>query len=185
MKLVVGLGNPGPEYETTRHNLGFLILDEVSRKLRAPCSERRYHGHFGRRNDVGLLKPATFMNLSGRSVAEAVLDLHVADEDLLVVHDELDLPFGQVRLRRGGRSAGHRGVQSILETLDRDAFYRLKIGIGKPLDGDTVRWVLEPFSAEEAKSLESLLERCAAAVESFVFEGAPRAMNRFNAPPTD
>lgn len=180
MKLVVGLGNPGPEYETTRHNLGFLIVDEVSRSLRATCSERRYHGLFGRRNDLCLLKPGTFMNLSGRSVQAALLDLQVQDDDLLVIHDELDLPFGQVRLRRGGGAGGHRGIQSIQQSLGREGFFRLKIGIGKPPHGDTVAWVLEPFPAEEAKGLEVVLDYAARAVESFVFEGSQRAMNRFN-----
>jgi PTH1 family peptidyl-tRNA hydrolase len=180
VKLVVGLGNPGPEYELTRHNLGFVILDEVSTKLRVPCAERRFHGHYGRRNELGLLKPHTFMNLSGRSVEAALRELQTPDEELLVVHDELDLPLGHVRLRRGGGAGGHRGVQSIQQALGRDGFFRLKVGIGKPPDGDTVDWVLEPFPAAEIADVRQVIEYAASAVESFVFEGAARAMNRFN-----
>ena len=180
LTLVVGLGNPGPEYETTRHNLGFLVVDQVSDKLRAPCAERRYHGLYGRRNDLALLKPTTFMNLSGRAVQAALADLATPDEALLVIHDELDLPFGHVRLRRGGGAGGHRGIQSIQAETGREGFFRLKIGIGKPPDGDTVGWVLEPFPPTEIKGLETVLDYCARAVESFVFEGAQRAMNRFN-----
>jgi len=180
VKLVVGLGNPGPEYETTRHNLGFLVVDQVSEKLRVPCADRAYQGRFGRRNELGLLKPETFMNRSGRSVQAALTDLKVADEDLLVVHDELDLPFGHVRLRRGGGPGGHRGILSIQQEAAREAFFRLKVGIGKPAHGDTVDWVLEPFPEADLKALEIVLDYCTRAVEAFVFEGAQRAMNRFN-----
>jgi PTH1 family peptidyl-tRNA hydrolase len=180
VKLVVGLGNPGPEYEATRHNVGFLVVDRICRALRAPCSERRYHGHFGRRNDLCLLKPDTFMNRSGQAVLAAQLELQTPDDELLVVHDELDLPFGYVKLRRGGGAGGHRGIQSIQQELGRDGFFRLKVGIGKPPHGDTVDWVLEPFPPEDSKNLEIVLDYAVRAVESFVFEGPQRAMNRFN-----
>jgi len=180
VRLIVGLGNPGPSYELTRHNLGFLVVDHVAERARVPITDRRFCGLFGQRGDVAWLKPMTFMNLSGRAVAQAVVSLGVEPQDLLVVQDDLDLPFGQLRLRRGGGSGGHRGIASIHAELGWADFYRLKVGIDKPTDGDVIGYVLEPFPPALEARLGDLVGAASQAVEAFVHEGPMRAMNAWN-----
>lgn len=181
MRLIVGLGNPGPGYVGTRHNLGFSVLERVASARRAPLSLLpAYAGRFARRDDVALLLPHTYMNRSGQSVGPALSELGVALEDLLVVHDELDLPFGRARMRRGGGPGGHRGVASIQEAVGSEGFYRLKLGVGKPEDGDTIDWVLSPFSEDEGRALPELIAYAADFVRAFVDEGPGPAMTRFN-----
>jgi peptidyl-tRNA hydrolase, PTH1 family len=181
VRLIVGLGNPGPDYVGTRHNLGFSVLERVASARRMPLSLLPgYAGRFARRDDVALLLPHTYMNRSGSSVGPALAELGVALEDLLVVHDELDLPFGRARLRRGGGPGGHRGVASIQEVVGGEGFHRLKLGVGKPEDGDTIDWVLAPFSEAEARGLPELIDYAVAFVQAFIDEGPGPAMTRFN-----
>jgi PTH1 family peptidyl-tRNA hydrolase len=190
VKLVVGLGNPGGEYEHTRHNVGFRIVERVAARHRIVLRrERRLHAHLGVGTIAGaetaLLEPQTYMNLSGRAVL-AVLDAYPLDPatDLLVVYDDLDLPFGRLRLRTAGGAGGHNGLGDIQDQLGRSDFARLRFGIGRPPAGeDPVAYVLAPFTADEATSLEDRLERAADAVEAVIAEGALRAMNRVNATP--
>jgi peptidyl-tRNA hydrolase, PTH1 family len=183
--LVVGLGNPGDRYADTRHNIGFCVVERLA--ARAPQVQERFSGSFtlldlhGER--VGLLRPNTFMNLSGGSVQAAMSFYKIALDALLVVHDELDIPFGELRLKLGGGDGGHRGVRSITERLGSDAYARLRLGIGRPppdFRGDAAAFVLEAFALAERAGVETLVDRAAGAVELFVESGLAKAMNATN-----
>jgi len=190
VKLVVGLGNPGPDYERTRHNAGFRIVERVAARHRiALRRESRLHALFGAGRVVGvetaLLEPQTYMNLSGRAV-RAAIDAHPIDPraDLLVVYDDLDLPFGRLRLRPSGGAGGHNGIGDIAEQLGHDEFARLRFGIGRPPAGeDPIAYVLAPFAPEEECELPARLDAASDAIEWALSEGVARAMNRVNAPP--
>ncbi len=187
-KLICGLGNPGTEYADHRHNIGFLVLDEVSQRLRMEVNQRKFDGRFGQgtlgSHRVLLFKPETFMNASGTAVATAARFYKVSPGDLLVVHDELDLPFGRLQLKLGGGAGGHRGLESILEWLGSDEFARLRVGIGKPegpgAKEQVVGHVLSDFAPDEQNSLPELIGRAADAVEAWSVDGLAAAMNRFN-----
>lgn len=189
MKLVVGLGNPGPEYADTRHNAGFRVVERLAtRHGIALRPERRFAGRFGdgiaNGVAVGLLEPHTWMNLSGKAVAAAVDALPLGDlgSDLVVVYDDLDLPFGRLRVRPGGGAGGHNGLADIQERLGCSDFPRVRFGIGRPpAGGDPVDYVLAPFDAEQRVALDAHVERAADAVEAILAEGVTSAMNRYNA----
>jgi peptidyl-tRNA hydrolase, PTH1 family len=187
VKLVVGLGNPGPRYARTRHNAGFRVLEAVAERAGVALAARRFAGRFAEGTlagePVGLLAPETFMNRSGEAVAAALAGLPVADPacDLLVVVDDADLPLGRLRLRARGSSGGHNGLADVLETLGTDEVPRLRFGIGRPSEPKgTVDFVLEPFTPAEEELLGLAVPRAVDAVECFVREGAAAAMNRFN-----
>ncbi len=186
MHLIVGLGNPGRQYEVTRHNAGFMLIGRLAEKHGAAfqrsrtClwAESRVAGH-----DVVLAMPQTFMNLSGEAVAELKGVLSVPVESIIVAHDDCDLPFGRLRLRKGGGSGGHRGIDSVIQLLGSRDFPRVRLGIGRPAlpsTEDTASYVLRPFSVEEAHGLDKLLDRGADSVEAIVADGIDSAMNRFN-----
>jgi PTH1 family peptidyl-tRNA hydrolase len=188
LKLVVGLGNPGSRYAATRHNVGARIVERLAERHRIDLAGRRFEGRFSRGRlageDVGLLLPETWMNESGLAVAQALRGLPMADPttDLLVAYDDVDLPFGRLRLRAGGGAGGHRGMDDVLARLGRRDLPRLRFGVGRPPPlRETTDWVLEPFTRQEEVALPGLLDRAAAAVESFVGEGIEAAMARFNA----
>jgi PTH1 family peptidyl-tRNA hydrolase len=182
--LVVGLGNPGREYARTRHNAGWMVVDELARRhggvFRAKFSGRLSEACLdGRR--VALLEPETYMNESGRSVGAAVRALGLPASAVLVVHDDVDLEEGRLQARRGGGLAGHNGLRSIAEALGTRDFLRLRIGVGRPGRGDTrslAEYVLSPFSAET--DVEGLVGRAADAVETLVREGLEATQRRFN-----
>lgn len=187
MKLVVGLGNPGKRYERTRHNLGFWVVDRLAAEKETAFKKKRHHSLIADwrmdGEEVWLVKPQTYMNHSGAAVSELLRHLPVETKDLVVIHDDLDLPFGRIRVRCRGGAAGHRGVLSILESLGEEAFCRLRIGIGRPPAGlDPVEFVLEPFSVAERSELDRIISRAAAAVECILTEGPHRAMEKFNRP---
>jgi peptidyl-tRNA hydrolase, PTH1 family len=189
VKLVVGLGNPGPRYERSRHNAGVRVLEAVAARARAGPAEPRFGGRYAEgtlgAERVGLLAPETFMNRSGDAVAQALAALPVADPalDLLVVVDDADLPLGRLRLRARGSSGGHNGLADVLEQLGTEAVARLRFGIGRPSGPQgTVDFVLAPFDADEEARLRSAWPRAAEAVACFATEGIAPAMNRFNAP---
>ncbi len=190
MKLVVGLGNPGPDYERTRHNVGFRIVERVAARHRIVLRrERSLHALFGAGRvagvETGLLEPQTYMNLSGRAV-RAALDAHPVDPrgDLLVVYDDLDLPFGRLRLRPSGGAGGHNGIGDVAAQLGHDEFARLRFGIGRPPTGeDPIAYVLAPFAPDEETRLPAHLDTASDAIEWALAEGVTRAMNRVNAPP--
>lgn len=189
MKLVVGLGNPGAEYAETRHNAGFRIVERLAERHGIALGrERRFHGRYGegrvRGVAAGILEPLTFMNLSGRAVAAAVSELAIEDlaADLLVAYDDLDLPFGRLRIRPGGGAGGHNGLADVQDRLRRSDFPRLRFGIGRPPPGeDPVAYVLAPFDDAERASLDARLDAAADAAEAVLLEGVARAMNRWNA----
>lgn len=191
--LIVGLGNPGPQYARTRHNIGFDLVDELARRWQAPLSEnRKFNGLFAEAAVPGLgklrlLKPLTYMNRSGQSI-RAVLDWYkLAPEQLLVCYDDMDLPLGRIRLRLSGSAGTHNGMRSTLSHLNSQAFPRLRLGIGVPRGkggdrhDDTVSHVLGKFAPAEQPLVEEVLRLAADAVEVATKEGVETAMNRFNA----
>ena len=184
--LVVGLGNPGPDYAGTRHNVGFLVVDELATRARgrfarhkrahAQVAEERLQGH-----RAVLAKPSTYMNESGGPV-KGLLDFYkVPMERLLVIHDELDIPFSTLRLKLGGGDNGHNGLRSIRRSTGSGEFYRVRVGIGRPPGRqDPADFVLKPWSSVERKELPMLVSDAADAVELLLHEGLERAQNRFN-----
>jgi PTH1 family peptidyl-tRNA hydrolase len=191
VKLIVGLGNPGIEYQFTPHNMGFLAVDRIAeecgvrvnnRHCRAQTARTRIAGH-----EVVLAKPETFMNLSGASVVELLREYEAKpEEDLILLYDELDLPFGTLRVRPRGRSAGHNGVQSIIGTLDTQEFTRIRLGIGPdhPV-GDGARYVLAPFKKAQLEVVSEVLDQASDAVRVILADGVQAAMNRFNRKPEE
>ncbi len=186
MKLIVGLGNPGIEYQFTPHNLGFLTVDRLADRAKVNVANRHCRALTGRMRiaseDVLIAKPETFMNLSGLSIAELIkkYEVNVAT-DLIVVHDELDLPFGTVRLKQRGGTAGHNGLESILAALGTDEFLRVRMGIAPdhPVR-DGARYVLAEFKKSQYEAVDLLLDTAADAATTIVTDGAQAAMNRFN-----
>jgi peptidyl-tRNA hydrolase, PTH1 family len=182
--LVAGLGNPGRQYERTRHNVGWLVLDELARRLGGSWRSK-FSGSLTevRLGDLrlGLLKPETYMNESGRSVAAAARFFKVEPDSLLVVHDDIDLEPGRLQARRGGGLAGHNGLRSLAQHLGTQDFLRLRIGVGRPGRGDprsVSDWVLSPLDADEA--VDGLVARAADAVETIAGEGLEPSQARFN-----
>lgn len=165
IKLLVGLGNPGPEYEATRHNAGFWWLDEVARQLKAPLlMDRSYHGFVARTTvdgqTVWLLKPQTFMNLCGKSVAALARFFKIAPDEILVAHDELDIAPGEAKLKLGGSHAGHNGLRDIHAQLGTDDYWRLRLGIGRPVDkAEVIHWVLKKPSLDHRVAIDQSIER--------------------------
>jgi PTH1 family peptidyl-tRNA hydrolase len=186
VKLIVGLGNPGIEYQFTPHNLGFLTIDRIANGLGIEIRNRQCRALTARATIAGepavLAKPETYMNLSGLSLRELVRE-HRVDiaRDLIVIYDELDLPLGTIRIRQRGSSAGHNGMESILGALNTDEFLRIRLGIApehKVVDG--VKYVLTPFRRAQEKVVDEVLDTAAQAVEMILKEGPAAAMNRFN-----
>ena len=165
IKLFVGLGNPGPDYQATRHNAGFWFVDELARQLRVPMQlERGYFGLMGRTTVDGhtlwLLEPQTFMNKSGQSVAALARFFKIEPQEILVAHDELDLPPGEAKLKRGGSHAGHNGLRDIHGQLGSDDYWRLRIGVGHPgHKAEVVNWVLKKPSADDRTAIDVTIER--------------------------
>lgn len=185
MKIIVGLGNPGRKYERTRHNAGFLAVDEIARGLRFDLTQEKYHAVIGRcrvgEEETLIAKPQTFMNESGRSVGAILRYTYTRPADLIVIHDELDLPLGAVRVKTGGGHGGHNGLRSIIEHLGTPDFIRVRVGVGRPAPGrDAADYVLSPFSAEERAEAAEAVERAADAAKAVILDGPVKAMNRFN-----
>jgi peptidyl-tRNA hydrolase, PTH1 family len=188
MYLVVGLGNPGEQYADNRHNLGFMVADELLRRGAGPAPREKFGAALAEVTIAGqrllLCKPMEFMNVSGQVVARVAGFWKVGVTDTVVVHDELDLPFERLKLGAGGGPGGHNGVRSIISALGDPGFARVRVGIGRPAPGrDPAAWVLSDFSRAEAASLPGLVGRAADAVEAIVSDGLTAAMNRFNGKP--
>ncbi len=189
MKLIVGLGNPGIEYQFTPHNAGFLVLDRIAERCHATIDRRRWRSLTGKvtiaGEDAVLAKPETFMNLSGMAVREMLAD-HDIDpaRDLIVIHDEMDFPMGVMRIRERGSSAGHNGVESIIGAVGSPEFVRVRLGVAPDhAVKDGARYVLSQFKKSQYAAVDEMLERAAEAVNVIVKEGAAVAMNRFNRKP--
>ena len=184
--LLVGLGNPGSKYESTRHNMGFLAVDGLARRkgfrfnklrFRAWTAEWMVNGE-----KVLVMKPQTYMNLSGESVGEAARFYKIPADHVVVISDDISLPVGKLRIRTGGSAGGHNGLKNIIQHLGTDQFPRVRVGVGeKPHpDYDMADWVLGKFQGEDKKAIDGAVKRAADAVECFLKEGPDRAMNRFN-----
>lgn len=196
MKIIVGLGNPGSEYETTRHNIGFMVVDRLARELGGEAApwqnDAKVNALVARVGDVLLIKPLTGMNQSGMAVKKVLSFYKLAPSDLWIIHDEIDLPLGKIKIREKGSSAGHNGVASVIEQLGADVFVRFRLGIGrgKEPEGESVNrnlhhrsvisYVLSRFRQSEAGTLKHLIKHGADAVQTALVEGLDRAMNRFN-----
>lgn len=187
--LIVGLGNPGPRYEATRHNVGQMVIDELaarrSEQLRAHKANARVAETWLRPGGAKLVlaKPNSFMNVSGGPVSSLVQFYGVAADHVIVVHDELDIPFDTIKLKVGGGHGGHNGVRDVAKALDTPEFARVRVGVGRPPGrGDPADWVLDPFSAAERKELPLILAEAADAVELVVGDGLVAAQQRFHAP---
>ena len=184
--LIVGLGNPGPEYAKTRHNIGFRCLDIVADKLGCAIDKGKFQGLYGvtsyHGNKVYLLKPLTYMNLSGRSVLQLSAYFQIPPERIIVLFDDISLEPGRMRVRSNGSAGGHNGLKSIIQELGSQDFPRVKIGVGaKPHpDFDLADWVLSPFTASEEKALAVSLENGARAVLTILEEGVSQAANAYN-----
>jgi peptidyl-tRNA hydrolase, PTH1 family len=182
--LVVGLGNPGDRYVGSPHNVGFRVLDELAQHVGQVAWSQRFRGKFALarvgEEKLGLLEPQTYMNRSGESVREALSFFKLERERALVVHDELDLPLGSVKLKRGGGEAGHNGLRSVTQELGTRDYCRLRVGVGRPAKGAVVDFLLSPLSAAESAELDAAVVRARDAIELVVKEGFERAMNHVN-----
>lgn len=186
MKLIAGLGNPGREYAATRHNVGFMVIDRLARELGVVVEKKMFKALVGQgqlsEEKIVLAKPQTYMNLSGEAVGALLNWYKLTAADLVVIYDDLDLPPGRLRIRPGGGSGGHKGMQSIIQVLGTENFPRVRIGIGRPADPDfeTADFVLSRFSPDEAEVIEKALDLAVEAVRSIVQDGVERAMNLYN-----
>lgn len=196
MKLIVGLGNPGEKYQDTRHNVGFLVIDKLARELASSTAEWemmiKFNALMIKTGDVILIKPQTYMNESGVSVAGLMKYYRMEPSDVWVIHDDLDLPLGKIRIRVGGASAGHHGVDSIIRELKTDAFTRFRLGIGNGKEAkeksadqnlhrrSVIDFVLSRFNQSEAGQLKHIVKHGAEAVRTALIDGMDKAMNRFN-----
>lgn len=184
--LIVGLGNPGKEYERTRHNCGFRAVDEIASKLGCKIDRAKFQGIYGQVTYNGkklmLLKPLTYMNLSGRSVLQLSAYFNIPPQRIIVLFDDISLEPGRLRIRPDGSAGGHNGIKSIIQEVGSQAFPRIKIGVGaKPNpEYDLADWVLSTFSAQEEKALAVALENAADAALTIIDRGVPEAANRFN-----
>jgi PTH1 family peptidyl-tRNA hydrolase len=190
MHLVVGLGNPGREYESTRHNAGFLVLDALARQERLPDFKEKFSGVWSKGEawgkPIAALKPMTYMNLSGDSVQPCAAFLKVPPASIIVVHDELDLAWNDVRVKVGGGHAGHNGLRSMIQRLGTPDFVRIRVGIGKPpagFGGDTAAWVLSGFDAVERAEWGDVETKALSALRTILESGASAAMNTANTRP--
>jgi len=189
--VIVGLGNPGIEYQFTPHNMGFLAVDRIAEECGVRVNNRHCRAQTARTRIAGqevvLAKPETFMNLSGASVSELVREYEAKpEEDLILLYDELDLPFGTLRVRPRGRSAGHNGVQSIIGALGTQEFTRIRLGIGPDYPvGDGARYVLSQFKKAQLETVSEVLEQASDAVRVILTDGLQAAMNRFNRKPEE
>ena len=185
MKLLVGLGNPGPEYASTRHNIGFMVVSLLAERNGISLKRKGHQGIYGVGRIAGeeatLLLPQTYMNRSGTSVASAYQSLGVEPGDLVVVHDEIDLEFGSLRIKTGGGHGGHNGLRSIHSALGDNGYHRLRMGVGRPPGGgDVSGYVLSRFNAAERAKLEKFIETAVDALELLLRNGAQDAMSKYN-----
>ena len=193
MKLIVGLGNPGTAYTHNRHNIGFMCLNRFARKHGIRFAHKQGQARVGEGEVAGtrlvLARPQTMMNLSGRSVSLLVKRYKISPEDLIIIHDDLDLPTGKIRIRQGGRSAGHKGIESIIACLGKSDFIRIRVGIGRPddmnnevtdRDAGVINHVLGDFDASENKIIAEVTSKVGEAILCLTSEGLTAAMNRYN-----
>jgi len=185
VKLLVGLGNPGRAYQETRHNLGFRVIDLFARNNGIPIRKKKFNAQFGsgrfENEDVLVLKPSTYMNRSGIAVSVFADYYRLGPGDVVVSHDDVDLPLGRIRLRHGGGDGGHKGIRSVIEWTGSADFVRLRMGVGRPEGTETIeRFVLQTFRKDERATAASLVEQGVQALEVLLVKGLDAAMNEFN-----
>lgn len=182
MKMIVGLGNPGSEYAQTRHNVGFMLVNKLAGDLKINITKKKFNALIGETNTKGekviLVKPQTYMNLSGDSVAPLVNWYKIRPVDIVVIYDDMDLPLGKLRIRSSGGAGGHNGMKSIINMLGTDQFARMRIGIGR--GQQSVNHVLGKFSPEEREIIATTLEKTVQAVYTWMYQDINTAMNKFN-----
>ncbi len=185
-KLIIGLGNPGEEYKNHRHNIGFIIIDKLAQNLSLKFENNKKKSLFTRakvnNTDLILLKPQTFMNLSGESAIYISKFFNVKTEDIIVIYDDMDIPFGTFRIKKGGSSGGHNGIKSLIAQLQTDDFIRVRVGIGRPSFGKKVNdYVLSSFSKSERENIDNDLgENVIEAIKTILFESYTIAQNKYN-----
>jgi len=178
--LLCGLGNKGSEYQYTRHNIGYLVIDRFSEKFRIPVKQKVCGCRIGMNENVLLAKPDTFMNISGAPVSSLAGKMGVKPEDLILIHDDLDMEFGKIRIKLNGGDGGHRGVRSVADALQSKLFYRVKIGIGRNPFMEPEDYVLSRFKDDETEILTESLDKAVDAIHTFIFESKEKAMSMFN-----
>ncbi len=188
MRLIVGLGNPGTRYRGTPHNAGFLVCDRFAERHQLAGEGRKFQGRFRRGRvrgeDIGLLKPETYMNLSGEAVREAVRYLPLEGEDIILVFDDIDLPQGSVRIRPDGGSGGHLGVESVIADLGTENFPRVRVGVGRPQSRrGAAKHVLAPVASEKRERFSQTIDRAVEALDTILENGIDEAMNQYNGLP--
>lgn len=188
LRLVVGLGNPGPQYVATRHNIGFRVLDRIAQEFAIPVERHKFEAAFGRGRvgpvDVVLAKPQSFMNRSGPPVRQLSDFYKISNQDILVIHDDIDLAFGRIKIKEKGGHGGHNGIRSVIDAFGSGAFTRLRLGIGRSGTGqDAAAYVLDRFGPEETSMLPEVIQRARDAVVTILVHGTKVGMNRFNVNP--
>lgn len=191
MFLIAGLGNPGDKYTGTRHNLGFEVIDELRRKMELPQFEtdKKFKSEISKNSGLILVKPLTFMNMSGMAVAPIAQYFKIAPEEVIIIHDELDLPLGHIKLRMGGSDAGHHGIESVIKLLGSEQFIRVRLGIGnwhavsgehKHASFNAEKFVIEKFLPNEKSKVKALIKKSVKAVEVILSQGLDKAQNQYN-----
>jgi peptidyl-tRNA hydrolase, PTH1 family len=196
MKLIIGLGNPGGEYESTRHNIGFMVIDKLAKEITTPAAtwekDNKHNALVARASDLMLVKPQLYMNRSGETVKSLADYFKITISDLWVIHDDIDLPLGKIKIRERGSSGGHNGVDSIIKAFNSDSFVRFRLGIGRGKEGSAgnteknfrhrtvISFVLSRFHQSEAGTMKHLVKNGEAAVRMALEDGIDKAMNRFN-----
>jgi len=188
LKILVGLGNPGSKYEFTRHNIGFRIVDNLARDIKTEFKKvKSYYSLISRgminNHKVMLIKPQTFMNLSGRAVSKVVYYYKIPIQDLLIVYDDLNLELGQIRIRKKGSAGGHKGIESIMQYLHSEEIPRLRIGVGNPsvnFNFDCVSYVLSNFSGDEEDKIQEIIKLSTEAIKTVIEDGFEKAMRKYN-----
>ena len=185
MYLIAGLGNPGRKYSCTRHNIGFMVISALCRDLGISLTSRRFYSRNGLAEkdgkDILLLRPATYMNLSGKALKACADNYHIDNDRILIIHDDLDMPLGKIKLVKQGGAGGHRGIQSIFDYFGTNAFSRMKVGVGRPEKGENIEdFVLSPFYETQRELLKEVIIFSVHTCSLYLSEGIETAMNRVN-----
>ncbi|EUJ21284.1 peptidyl-tRNA hydrolase [Listeria grandensis FSL F6-0971] len=184
MKMIVGLGNPGKKYERTRHNVGFMVVDELSFRYQTPWKKSKFNGMTSsivvNGEKMLLVKPLTFMNLSGECVRPLMDYYDISVDDVMIIYDDLDLPTGKIRLRQKGSAGGHNGMKSLIQHLKTQEFNRIRVGVDRPANGDIINYVLGDFPKAEQADIIDAIKKSADAVEAWSSKDFAEVMNQFN-----
>ncbi|RMA78536.1 PTH1 family peptidyl-tRNA hydrolase [Metamycoplasma subdolum] len=178
MKLIVGLGNPGSEYEDTRHNVGFMVIDAISKKLETVLNEKKFNGIYYKEKDFILAKPLTYMNLSGNFVREISDFYKIGIDDIIIIYDDMDLPVGKATIKQSGSAGGHNGMKNIIDQMKTQDIKRVKLGIGRATNA--INYVLGKFTFNDKQIIDQVIEKVSDAIISFIYNDIRYVMNKFN-----